>query len=630
MSTPSWNGSRLQHPDFAEKYGIDDGGFAEAVHVFADAVELEQRFAAGGVIRVGDLGLGAGRNLLMMWSLFHRVAPPDARLEVHTFERDPVPWTDARAALEHSWQQSPHLLQYRLQGLLERMDRLRTTWPTALPAVSALHTGDPRVRIRAWIGDVADTVPMLQEPLDHWCLDGFSPTVNPAMWAPELLQAISARTVPGGSVSTYTAAGRVRRALDEVGFDMRKADGFGRKRHMLVGSRRPEGPALVPPIGRHPPHPVRPPGRVAVIGAGIAGCSVARELAEEGIRVEVFEAREAAVGASGNPWGLLQPLPNLGASPVGDWTTRAFAWTRAWAQRRGLPWQPLRVARYGDKAEYARKLLEQLGWGDVLESPEDIDDAPTGALLGIAEAAVVPPRVWCRTLLEHPGITLRAPRAVNRLRPGWFLDDEGPFDTVILANSWSARELVPGLDLHPVRGQLLQLPATDRSVGQQRALCGPVYLLPARDGHHLLGATYHRDDPSPQLRTEDTRWLWDTLSQAVPAAAATLEPPGPPTPGRVSWRGVTPGRLPFVGPVEDPAIVARTLDPRKRTRPQYSSEAYQPGLWITAGHGSRGLSGAPFAAKVLTDRILGRTPPLPIDTLDAIHPARVSIARARG
>ncbi|HCH66479.1 MAG: hypothetical protein CL927_10445 [Deltaproteobacteria bacterium] len=629
MSTPHWTGTRLHHPGFDDHYGIDDGGFSEALHVFIDAAQLVERFAQGGTVRVGDLGLGSGRNLLTVWSVFAAVAPPDARLELHTFERDPLPFKDARAALQRCWETCAPEDRSRLVGLLERMDRLASTWPTPLPGVSELHTGDPRVRIVAWTGDAGETVPWLDEPLHHWCLDGFSPSANPAMWAEPLLQAIGARTALGGTATTYTAAGRVRRALIAAGFAVQKVPGHGRKRDMLAGIRGGEDAVVAGTTLRHPWPEGRALGSIAVVGAGIAGCSVARELAEAGCVVDVFEADVPASGASGNPWALLQPLPNLGGSPVGDWTTRAFVWTRAWARRRGLPWEALTVARYGDKRDHANRLRAELPWGAALEDPSTIEDAPPGAILGLTTAAMVPPQVWCSLLLAHDRIRVHTHTPVTALTPGWMLGSHGPFDTVILANSFAARALVPALDLHPVRGQLAVLPATAASAGQARALCGPVYLLPERGGRHLLGATYHRDDPEPALRNEDTRWLWQALEAAVPEAAGALAAPDAHTEGRVSWRGVTPGRLPFVGPIDDPIAVSATLDARKRTRPQFPASALQPGLWVSAGHGSRGLVGAPFAAKVLVDALLGRRPPLPADTLDAVHPSRVTVARVR-
>lgn len=629
MPTPVWTGKHLLHPEFDDHYGVDDGGFGEAVHVFADAVDLEARFSRGGSHQVGDLGLGSGRNLLTVWSLFERVAPAGSRLTIHTFERDMLSWDHAFAALLHCWQQTPDSLKQRLDGLLDRMKQLRNSWPTPLPAVSELQSGRSHVQIVAWVGDAAANVPLLDAELDHWCLDGFSPASNPEMWTAELLHAVAERTRPGGTASTYTAAGHVRRALQDGGFAVERVRGFGRKRQMVRADRVEGGRIRRQPASRYPIPPGRPPGRVAIIGAGIAGCSVARELAERGIASEVFDAVGPAAGASGNRWGLLQPLPNLGDSPVGDWTTRAFAWTRARAHAWGLPWKEVQVARYGEKAAYAQRLLDELPWGAALEAPDRITDAPAGVILGIRTAAVIPPVEWCSKLLEHPAITLHAPHRVEALRPGWFIDEAGPFDTVVLANSWAARELVPNLDLYPVRGQLLHLPATSTSHQQTRALCGSVYLLPAADADHLLGATYDRDDMDPELRSTDSAWLWEELIQSVPDMASHLEPPTPSTAGRVSWRGVTPGRLPFVGPIDDPNAVRASFTANKQARPCFQSSAYHPGLWVSAGHGSRGLSGGPFAAKVLCDLILGCSPPLPEQTKDAVHPSRTTVTRLR-
>src|SRR5206468_7212984 len=43
---------------------------------------------------------------------------------------------------------------------------------------------------------------------------------------------------------------------------------------------------------------------VAVIGGGVTGCSCALTLAERGVRVRLFEAREIAGGASGRNGGF--------------------------------------------------------------------------------------------------------------------------------------------------------------------------------------------------------------------------------------------------------------------------------------------------------------------------------------
>ena len=636
MRKPSWTGTRLVHPDYDDHYGLDDGGLSEAAHVFVDSARLVDRFSAmqpGDRFVVGELGMGAARNLLAVWRCFETHAPARATLDIYTLESHPPAWNDALKAIVAMWDRTSTELQTKFEGLVDRLQRLQDTWPTSLPGWSRLDTGTDQVRLQVGVGPAEATLPWAHFTADHWMLDGFSPTVNPELWSAELLAQVARHTRHGGTAVTYSAAGQVRRALQTAGFSVDRVPGHGRKREMLVGTLTTTVPG--PTSRLRLPWPVpRQPGRIVVVGAGIAGTSMARRLAEEELEVTLLEAEFPGAGASGNPWGLLQPLPNLGGSPVGDWTTRGFVWTRAWALRMGLPLQPLQVARYGasDRAAYVDRLRTELPWGDVLEAGTDIDNAPPGAILGIRTAAMAPPIRWCQLLADHPSIRMRKGRVVGleEVDGSWRLTladgDVLGADTVVLANSTQARDLLPALDLHPVRGQLATLEPTEQSRDQQRALCGSIYLLPARDGTHVLGATYDRDDPDPSVRAADTAHLLGELGRMLPGA---LGDPPVVTGARVSWRGVTPGRLPFVGPVDTPTGVADSLEPRKATRPSFSPTALRPGLWVSVGHGSRGLCGGPLAAHLLAEAILGRRPPLPDATLDAVHPSRVTVARLR-
>jgi len=88
------------------------------------------------------------------------------------------------------------------------------------------------------MGDANQTVPSMAAPADAWFLDGFSPAKNPELWNADLMLSLGSKTAPGGTFATYTAAGHVRRALEEAGFDVTRTAGFGRKRHMSVGIKR--------------------------------------------------------------------------------------------------------------------------------------------------------------------------------------------------------------------------------------------------------------------------------------------------------------------------------------------------------------------------------------------------------
>jgi glycine/D-amino acid oxidase-like deaminating enzyme len=73
---------------------------------------------------------------------------------------------------------------------------------------------------------------------------------------------------------------------------------------------------------------------VAVVGGGITGCSCALALAEAGLRVRIYEAREIAGGASGRNGGFAlrggaAPYPVLAESIGRNATAELWRWTEA-------------------------------------------------------------------------------------------------------------------------------------------------------------------------------------------------------------------------------------------------------------------------------------------------------------
>ena len=71
-------------------------------------------------------------------------------------------------------------------------------------------------------------------------LDGFAPSKNPDMWNERLYQQMFRFTKPQGTFTTFTAASAVRRGLENVGFDITKRKGFGKKREESLWSKTHE------------------------------------------------------------------------------------------------------------------------------------------------------------------------------------------------------------------------------------------------------------------------------------------------------------------------------------------------------------------------------------------------------
>jgi len=108
------------------------------------------------------------------------------------------------------------------------------------PILDALSAGETIVETNDVIaeivlGDARKTVPIWPHKADAWFLDGFAPAQNPELWEEPLMQAVAAHTTPNGTFATYTAAGAVRRSLQDAGFMVTRQTGFGHKRHMSIG-----------------------------------------------------------------------------------------------------------------------------------------------------------------------------------------------------------------------------------------------------------------------------------------------------------------------------------------------------------------------------------------------------------
>jgi tRNA 5-methylaminomethyl-2-thiouridine biosynthesis bifunctional protein len=97
--------------------------------------------------------------------------------------------------------------------------------------------------------------------------------------------------------------------------------------------------------------------------------------------------------------------------------------------------------------------------------------------------------------------------------------------------------------------------------------------------------------------------------------------------GRVGFRCASPDYLPLVGPV--PARDAFLQDfakLRRNARQTIDKKGkYMPGLYLSTGHGSRGLTSTPLAAELLASAACGEPPPLDRALCRALAPARFLI-----
>ncbi|MBT5001400.1 MAG: tRNA (5-methylaminomethyl-2-thiouridine)(34)-methyltransferase MnmD [Tateyamaria sp.] len=197
---------------FDDPYFSLDNGLAETKHVFLDGNFLPARFQDG--FHVAELGFGTGLNFLTTWQAW-READIFGKLYFSSFEAYPMSSTDMNIAL----QSFPTLKNFT-----------KKLMNAQISGSVVFDFGD--VELKLIHGDARITLPIWTEKADAWFLDGFSPVKNPELWGVDLMRQVAAHTKPKGTAATYTAAGFVRRGLEDAGFIVERVPGYGRKRHM--------------------------------------------------------------------------------------------------------------------------------------------------------------------------------------------------------------------------------------------------------------------------------------------------------------------------------------------------------------------------------------------------------------
>ena len=627
---------------FDDVYFSNDDGLAETRYVFLGQSGLPNRWAQHDrpLFVVAETGFGTGLNLLATWQAFinYRRQHPQGnaqRLHLISVEKFPLSHDDLKQALGQ-WPELSTL-----------SERLLAEYPAAMNGCHRLWL-DENVSLDLWLGDVTEVLPQMEAGLagkvDAWYLDGFAPSKNPEMWTPELFQQLSRLARNGATLATFTAAGFVRRGLNAAGFDMVRAKGFRHKREMLSGRLRCQ---------QRPPYPSpwywRQPGRTGhtvIVGAGIAGASLAHALTRRGQRVTLLEQNEApAQGASGNRQAAVYPLLNGEHDTLSQFYLQAFLYGRrtlpALANRHRVhhDWCGVVQLAYNEKSSakidkllaspLASTLLRALTAEQVNARTGITVDLPgieyplggwicpfelTAALLEEAQQSGL---LHCR--YQTKVMTLHSQNNQWQLETQ---DEVIMADNVVLANghemtSWPQTQ---ALALSPVRGQVNYQPSSPTVSPLKTVICYEGYLTPAWQGSHCIGASYGRRQTALDYREHDELENVSKLVRTLPALDDITPVAGA---GRVSVRAACRDHLPLVGiaPNRIEQLAQYHQMPR-RHREALPLPADHAGLYVLSGLGSRGLCSAPLLAELVAAQLLDEPYPLSRAQLAALNPNR--------
>jgi tRNA 5-methylaminomethyl-2-thiouridine biosynthesis bifunctional protein len=349
---------------------------------------------------------------------------------------------------------------------------------------------------------------------------------------------------------------------------------------------------------------------IVVIGAGIAGASIAQEIISRGHALCVVESEGGpATGCSSHAYAIAHPHITRGSAKLLQLTRIAFdlaltRWGDQWVHRGAL--QPIKNGVDFDRDAIALQ-LNGLGLRPEIALPVSAEQA--SQLAGVAR-----PGVWFANAgmlslekttkqLLHPCEQLTQMNNVQidtLVREGnhWLLTDASKkitirADKVIVAAGLASKKILSSiqikLPLKPVRGQLSFFrirPNSNWAARLPRAIvCGDGYCIPASrlengDMRWIVGSSFDENEAENQARYES-----DRFNQAQAAGLlnydegdqSELMPDGQ----FVGIRCVAGDRLPIIGAL-----------------PQ------QPGIFVATALGSRGILWSALAAKLIADQVL--------------------------
>lgn len=354
---------------------------------------------------------------------------------------------------------------------------------------------------------------------------------------------------------------------------------------------------------------------VAIVGGGIMGLLVARELMAAGVTVTLIERGRCAGEASWAGGGIVSPLYpwrySAAVTALASWAQDYYPeLSAALVNETGIDpeLQPCGLLMLeADDAGEALAWSQHSGRRMVEVDADFIHDRQPALADGFSNGLWMPdianirnPRLGqaLRASLLDSGADLREFSEVsdlalsgNDLAGLWVRAATGEESFiqagqyVFCAGPWTAQLLERAgltLPIAPVKGQMLlyELPAR---ILNEMVLYRGRYLIPRRDHHLLVGSTLEHAGFDKSTTEEALQSLKASAEQLLPALTSV--------PVKRQWAGLRPGApggVPFIGRL--------------------------PGCgnaWVNAGHYRNGLVLAPASARLVADLMTGRRPVVP-------------------
>ncbi len=659
-----WRDYGLQHRvpfsrEFDDIYFNPTDGLAESEYVFLEGNHLPADWESPNQSKfcVAELGFGSGLNFLMTVSKWqetiqNRSDNKDCHLNFISIEKRPFTREDFLSACKH-WPQFSELAEYfceRYPSLTYGRHQIEfPQWQTTL----TLFLMPVEDALADWLDDHERQTS--RQKVDHWFFDGFAPAKNESMWGDQLCQQVAKLSKPNTRLATFSVAGNVKNPLKSAGFELSKKKGFGRKREMLTATLsapiasevkakfinlKYESPWLA-----QAPVPNQKPLKIAVIGAGLAGCTSANRLAAKGFDVTLFEqGNDIASGASGAAAGIYHPQLTADMNINSQFNWLAYLYLQRYLlsldnnlkSKLFLSEGLVRLMPHVESKEKLLALSKKIGLDDWIQNESN---SPSKRAIRFNGAAALSIPDYCRILVETAlrAIDLKLNTAVKTVTPideKWEVKTENSsftYDHVIFSGGAKCELMKSFLDCptHTSRGQTMLINEHEIGFNAKDAICEKAYIVTQPNGDLLLGTTFE-DFEDDALNRESQNTILRTASNLFKELESPLSIDDfnkLPLNGSVGYRLHANDRLPVIGPVIDKERLKTDFDNlgQKRIKRDSLSSYNIPGLWLNTAYGSHGLIYSLLGSEYLACEIASRTSPISASIVEALYPGRAMI-----
>ncbi len=630
-----WRENQPYSPEYDDIYYSREGGRSESEYVFVNQNHLQERCKLVDQFVIAETGFGMGLNFVLTLKAWSESANKNSTLHYIGIEKHPVSPDDIFRLSE---------LFPDLSGYFEE---LLLIYPLPVEGVHVRTLLGGRVYLHLQFMDVVDALKHQHFNVDAWYLDGFGPAKNSGLWSEQVFKCIAQNSKTGATLSTYTCAGAVRRGLTSAGFDVKKVKGYGRKREMIFAvAAKPCSVSSKSPWYDVQPSEIKNK-TITIIGAGLAGLSVAWFFAQRGWQVTVIDRYgSVAQEASGNPAGLVLPRLSLDNKSESMFYSSAFLYAinqldKLQSQTSEQFWFKNGVFSI-DKNGKTGAVIKKYNYPESFINTVHEKDIPAYLACESRELSFYPLAGWalpekiCEAMAKACGNKLARLTAevhdINHVDGVWqILNAQGETvmtsEVVVVANGVGVSEIdkTSYLPVSAVRGQMTAVPISETSAQLEHAVSFDAYVTPQYNGTHYVGASYSLHEKSKDLLVADQEDNLLRLEKALPGLFSHPDNLN----GRVGFRAVSTDRIPIIGQIPDEPAFKSLYKDLHHGKPaeHYKSGQYLPGLYVSAAHGSRGMCSCFLSAEIIVSMVENSPTPVSKEVIDIVNPARFLIRK---